>query len=266
MSEKRWLGGMAVLLLAVAVGCGGSSDDAGGTTADPAPSKPSTSPPASAGTTGATGNASISGTVRYDGAIPNLQPLRMEADPGCAKKHSGAVMPEVLVLGENNALGNVMVHVKSGHGGGAYAVPADPVVLDQKGCRYTPHVTTVQTGQTFNILNSDGLLHNVHGLPKLNTPFNKAMPAAVTTSDYVFDKEEIFKIKCDVHPWMGAWVGVFSHPFHDVTGTDGNFSLDGLPAGDYEIAAVHERLGTLTAQLTVEDGGSATHDFVFVKE
>ncbi|NIL99374.1 MAG: TonB-dependent receptor [Acidobacteria bacterium] len=267
MSEKRWLGTGAVLLLAFVVACGGSSEDGGGTTAEPAPSTPSSpSTAAPEATTGATGTASISGSIRYDGEVPNLPPLRMEADPGCAKMHSDAVMPEVLVLGENNALGNVIVYVKSGHGGGAYPTPADAVVLDQQGCRYTPHVTTVQTGQTFNILNSDGLLHNVHGLPKLNTPFNRAMPAAVTTSEYVFDKEEIFKIKCDVHPWMGAWVGVFSHPFHGVTGTDGGFSLDGLPAGDYEIEAVHERLGTLTAQVTVADGESATRDFVFVRE
>jgi len=189
----------------------------------------------------------------------------MDADPGCAKKHSEEVMPEVLVLGEDNALANVMVYV-SGGAGGSYPSPSDAAVLDQRGCRYSPHVISVQTGQPFKILNSDGLLHNVHGLPKVNTAFNKAMPAAVTEADYVFDKEEVFKIKCDVHPWMGAWVGVFGHPFHGVTGTDGTFSLDGLAAGTYDIEALHERLGTLTAQVTVADGEISTHDFVFVKE
>jgi len=124
----------------------------------------------------------------------------------------------------------------------------------------------VQTGQPFTILNSDGLLHNVHGLPKINTPFNKAMPAAVTEANYVFDKEEVFKVKCDVHPWMGAWIGVFAHPFHGVTGTGGSFSLEGLPAGTYEIEALHERLGTVTAAVTVANGETSTHDFVFVKE
>ncbi|NIM00324.1 MAG: TonB-dependent receptor [Acidobacteria bacterium] len=267
MSEKRWWAVTAGLLLLLGVACNGSPEPTGDGTGSSTPD-PSTPPPASTSveTTGATGTSSISGNVRYEGAVPTLRPLQMDADPGCAKKHTEDVMPEVLVLGDDNALGNVLVYVKSGHGGGAYAPPAEPVVLDQIGCKYTPHVTSVQTGQAFKILNSDGLLHNVHGLPKANTPFNKAMPAAVTESDYVFDKEEVFKIKCDVHPWMGAWVGVFGHPFHGVTGTDGQFSLDGLPAGTYEVEALHERLGTLTAQVTVGDGDAATHEFVFVKE
>jgi hypothetical protein len=139
------------------------------------------------------------------------------------------------------------------------------VVLDQLGCQYQPHVVTTQTGQPFKILNSDGLLHNVHGLPEKNTPFNRAMPAGVTETEYTFNKEEVFKVKCDVHPWMGAWVGVFAHPFHDVTGADGTFSFSGLPAGSYEIEALHEKLGTLTAQVTVADGEAANSDFTFVK-
>jgi len=264
MSEKPWVAGITVVLLAVAVACNGSSDDTGGGTGDPAAPPPTTTEPSSG--PGATGTASISGSVRYEGAVPNLRPVQMEGDPGCAKKHATDVMPEVLVLGDDNALANVMVYVAGGLAAGSYAFPSDAAVLDQVGCRYMPHVISVQTGQPFKILNSDGLLHNVHGLPKVNTAFNKAMPAAVTEAEYMFDKEEIFKIKCDVHPWMGAWVGVFGHPFHGVTGTGGAFSLEGLPAGTYDIEAHHERLGTLTAQVTVADGETAANDFVFVKE
>jgi plastocyanin len=256
---------LAVAALATFVACGGSSEPTSGEPAAPAPAEASSEPAAGATAAGATGTASISGKINFEGAVPTLRPLQMDADPGCAKKHSGDVMPDVLVLGENNEMANVLVYVKGGLPAGNYATPADPVVLDQTGCRYLPHVVSVQPGQIFKILNSDGLLHNVHGLPEKNTPFNRAMPAAVTESEYTFDKEEIFKIKCDVHPWMGAWVGVFAHPFHTVTGTDGTFSLDGLPAGSYELEARHERLGVLTAQLTVADGEAGTHDFSFVK-
>ena len=263
MPEKRWWAVTTGLLLTLAVACGDSSEPAGGETGDaPAPAPP----PATSTPVESTGTSSISGSVRYEGAVPKLRPLQMDADPGCAKKHTADVLPEVLVLGEDNALANVMVYVTGGLAGGSYAPPSEAAVLDQVGCRYSPHVISMQTGQPFKILNSDGLLHNVHGLPKVNTPFNKAMPAAVTEANYAFDKEEVFKIKCDVHPWMGAWVGVFTHPFHGVTGSGGSFSLEGLPSGTYDIEALHERLGTLTAQVTVADGEASTHDFVFVKE
>ncbi len=267
MSEKRWWAVMPVLLLTLAVACGGSSDQEGSATSEPAQTPvTSTAPTTAVESTGATGTSSISGTVRFEGTVRELRPLRMDADPVCAKKHTEDVMPEFFVLGEDNALANVLIYVTGGLADGSYAAPSEPAVLDQIGCRYSPHVVSLQTGQPFKILNSDGLLHNVHGLPKINTPFNRAMPAAVTEANYVFDKEEVFKVKCDVHPWMGAWVGVFPHPFHGVTGTGGNFSLEGLPAGTYEIEARHERLDTLTAQVTVADGETATHDFVFVKE
>jgi len=264
--QKPWTL-LAVAALACVVACGGSSDTAPADTSGstPKPTEATPEPADQSSIPGETGTASINGTVSYEGAVPNLRPLQMDADPGCAKKHSEDVMPEVLVLGEDNSMANVMVYVKGGLSGGSYPAPAEPVVLDQRGCRYSPHVVSVQTGQSFKILNSDGLLHNVHGLPEKNTPFNKAMPAAVTESQYTFDKTEIFKVKCDVHPWMGAWIGVFSHPFHAVTGTDGAFTIDGLPAGSYEVEAHHERLGTLTAQVTVGDGEAGSNDFKFVK-
>ena len=267
MSEKRWWAVTPVLLLTLVVACGGSSDREGGATSESAPTPAtSTASTTAAASTGASGTSSISGTIRFEGAAPKLRPIRMDADPVCAKKHTDDVLPEYFVLGEDNSLAHVLVYVTGGLADGSYAVPSEAVVLDQTGCRYSPHVVSLQTGQSFKILNSDGLLHNVHGLPKINTAFNRAMPAAVTEVNFVFNNEEVFKVKCDVHPWMGAWVGVFDHPFHGVTGIDGSFSLEGLPAGTYDIEALHERLGTLTAQVTVTDGESATHDFVFVKE
>ena len=202
----------------------------------------------------------VTGTVKFEGTAPKLPALKMDADPGCAKKHSAPVMSEMLVLGDGNAMANIFVRVKGVSG--SHSAPSEPVVMDQKGCKYSPHVMGVMTGQKFLIKNSDGLLHNVHSLAKVNRAFNRAMPAAVKEAEYTFDKEELmFKIKCDVHPWMNAYVGVMTHPFFDVTGTDGKFEIKGVPAGTYEVEAWHERLGTKTASVTVGDSDTQTLDF-----
>jgi plastocyanin len=206
----------------------------------------------------------ISGTVKYEGAVPNLKPVAMDADPGCAKKHSTAAKSEVLVLGTGNALVNTFVRVSAGVPAKAYPAPTQPVVLDQEGCRYHPHVMGIMVGQPLKILNSDGLLHNIHALPTVNQPFNQAMPASVTESVKTFTKEEpMFKIKCDVHPWMGAYVSVLSHPFFAVTGNDGNFKITNLPAGSYTIEAWHEKLGTKTAKVTIAGDETQTANFTF---
>ena len=208
----------------------------------------------------------ITGTINYEGRVPNLRPLKMDADPKCAAKHSGPVKPELLVLGSGNTLANVLVSVTKGlPAGKTWPVPSQPVVMDQNGCIYTPHVQGVMVGQDFKIKNSDGLLHNVHSLSKTNAPFNRAMPANVTEADFKFTKEEYFKIKCDVHPWMGAFVKVMDHPFFSVSGLDGKFTIEGLPPGTYEIEARHEfeRFPPQTATVTISGSESKTQDFTF---
>jgi plastocyanin len=209
--------------------------------------------------------SSISGSVTYDGKVPNLRPLTMDADPACAKKHSGPVPNEMLVLGKGNTMGNIMVWVSKGlPSGKTWPAPKTPVVLDQKGCVYEPHVMGIMVGQAYRILNSDGILHNVHALPKINKAFNRAMPPTVKEATATFDKpEDLFLIKCDVHPWMSAYVGVFTHPFFSVTGTDGKFNLSGLEPGTYEITAWHEKLGTQKATVTVGANETKTQNFKF---
>ncbi len=208
---------------------------------------------------------SITGTVTFTGKAPSLKPLAMDADPACAKKHSGPVANEMLELGSGNTMANIMVWVSKGlPGGKKWPAPSAPVVLDQHGCQYKPHVMGIMVGQPYKILNSDGILHNIHTLPTLNKAFNRAMPATVTEATTSFDKEEaIFHIKCDVHPWMSAYIGVFTHPFYSVSGTDGKYTISGLDPGTYEITAWHERLGTQTASVTVPASGAKTQDFKF---
>ena len=209
--------------------------------------------------------STITGTVTFDGKVPALKPLAMDADPACAKMHAKPAANEMLVLGNGNTMGNILVWVSKGvPAGKTFPAPKNPAVLDQKGCQYSPHVQGIMVGQAYKILNSDGILHNVHSLPKVNPQFNKPMPATMKETTTTFAKPEpIFQIKCDVHPWMTAWIGVFTHPFYAVTGADGKFTISGLDAGTYEITAWHERLGVQTATVTVAATGAKTQDFKF---
>jgi len=211
------------------------------------------------------GASSVTGTVTFDGKAPNLKPLAMDADPACAKMHGKPVPAEMLVLGAGNTMSNILVWVSKGlPAGKTWPAPKTPVTLDQKGCVYVPHVMGIMVGQPYRILNSDGILHNVHALPKINRGFNRPMPATVKESSATFDKaESVFQIKCDVHPWMSAYVGVFTHPFFSTTKADGKFTIPGLDPGTYEITAWHERLGTQTATVTVAANETKTQNFKF---
>ena len=210
--------------------------------------------------------ANITGTITFAGKPPALKPLAMDAEPVCHKKHGAKpAANEALVLGPNSAMGNIIVWVSKGlPAGKTYPAPSAPVVLNQDGCVYTPHVMGIMVGQTYRILNSDGILHNIHTLPKINPAFNRGQPATVKEMTTTFPKpENMFQVKCDVHPWMSAYIGVFTHPFFSVTKPDGKFTLSGLDAGTYEITAWHERLGTQTASITVTGAETKTQDFKF---
>jgi plastocyanin len=207
----------------------------------------------------------VTGTVTFDGKAPALKPIAMDADPACAKKHTTPAPNEALVLGSGNTMGNIMVYVTKGlPAGKTYPAPTTPVVIDQNGCQYKPHVMGIMVGQPYKILNSDGILHNIHTLSSINPTFNKGMTASIKEVTTTFNKPEaIFHIKCDVHPWMSAFLGVFTNPFYSVTGTDGKFTISGLDPGTYEITARHERLGTQTASVTVGANETKTQNFKF---
>jgi plastocyanin len=205
---------------------------------------------------------SVTGKIVYEGTVPTMKKLDMAADPTCAHKHEGEEPPrsEMLVLGDGNAMANIFVRIKNAPPG-SYPTPSTPAEIDQRGCIYHPHVVGVMVGQPILFKNSDGILHNVHGLPKVNREFNIGMPGSLKEKEQVLNKVEAqFKVKCDVHPWMNAWVAVMDNPFFDTTGTDGTYEIDNLPAGDYEVEIWHERLGTKTAKVTVGDG-AATANF-----
>jgi hypothetical protein len=206
----------------------------------------------------------VTGKAAFTGTAPAASQIDMNADPYCAGAHSEPVMTEDAVVNSNGTLKNVFVYVKTGLEGQTFETPTTAVTLDQKGCHYTPHVFGVQVNQPLQIVNSDSTLHNVHGMPKETKEFNLGMPIQNMKVNRKFEKPEVMvKFKCDVHPWMAAYVGVLPHPFYAVTGDDGSFKIENLPAGKYTLEAWHEKFGTQTAEVTVDEAAPQTADFSF---
>ncbi len=244
-----------IVLLALLAACGGGGGE------DPAAPAPASSAPADPGSLG-----TVNGKVSLDGDAPAGDTIQMAADPNCARLHSSPVMTEFVVVGDDGGLANVFVYVKSGLGY-TYPVPSEPVLIDQTGCLYVPHVIGIQAGQTLQVRNSDETLHNIHAMPKNNKEFNIGQPVKGLTTEKVFANPEVMvPFKCDVHKWMNSYAGVVDHPFYAVTGPDGSFSLEGVPAGDYVVEAWHERLGTKEMNVTVIAEGGVEANFAFTAE
>ena len=186
----------------------------------------------------------------------------MTSDPLCMPE--GPTLSEVVLVGPGNGLQNVFVYVKDGLGDRTFTAPTTPIVLDQKGCKYMPHVFGAQVGQPVKIVNSDGTLHNVHAVPKENTEFNFGQPLKGMESTQTFTKAEIMvPFRCDVHGWMAAYGGIVPHPFFAVTKNDGTFEIKGLPAGTYTIETWHERFGLQTRTVTVDGTAAGSADFSY---
>jgi plastocyanin len=175
----------------------------------------------------------------------------MGADPSCAAQHPAPALDEEVTLGPGGELANVIVYVKNAPGN--YPAPTTPAVIDQKGCKYIPHVSAVQAGQPIQIKNSDPTLHNVHAMPETNKGFNIGQPVQGMVSPAKFDKVEMkpFRIKCDVHGWMKSYMAVLPHPFHSVSQMNGTFNIANLPPGNYTLVAWHEKYGEQEQQVTV---------------
>jgi hypothetical protein len=203
--------------------------------------------------------AEISGKVKLTGTPPPEKQITPDAACG---KISPSLTTRHYVVGADKGLANVFIYIKEG--AKAAPAPADKgPMLDQVGCQYVPYVMGVQTGQHFDVKNSDPLLHNVHTLPKVagNKERNVGQPVPMKT-DFVFDKPEVLvQFKCEVHPWMFAYVGVVDHPHFAISDKDGSFKISGLPAGDYTVEAVHLKAGRTTQKVTVGADDKKTVDF-----
>ncbi len=206
----------------------------------------------------------LTGKVIFEGPKPKRKVIRMMADPRCAAQHSKRVRSERVIVNKNGTLRNVVVYLKSGFQGEPFETPAQPVILDQVGCIYKPHVFAAQAGQPVRVRNSDPTLHNVHGYTKKNKPFNFVQPVQGMENTLTFNKpEQALTIKCDVHPWMKTYGWVFDHPFFAVTDEDGAFTISGLPAGEYVIEAWHERYGTQNQRVAIAAQENKQIQFIF---
>jgi plastocyanin len=224
--------------------------------------KASEAPKAPAGPPGRLGTAVVSGRVTLAGVPPANEKVAMTTDPFCAGHNPGETELPSYAVGADGALANVLLRVTGGVTGN-YPAPTEAKQLDQKGCAYSPRVLALMTGQPLDIVSSDATLHNVHAAAKENMAFNLGMPAPGTRYTRTFQKPEIVPFKCDVHPWMRAWVAVVPHPFFAVTGPDGLYAIKGLPAGTYTVEAWHEKLPAQTFSVTVADGETKAHDVTF---
>ena len=219
----------------------------------------------SAGTVDAATAGSITGTVRLDGTPPRMKVINMAAEPACAKDHSSTpAMTQDVVPGENGTLQNVVVYLQGDFSQYKFDEPQSPVTIDQKGCMYEPHVLALRTGQTLDVVNSDPVTHNIHPVPKDNREWNQSQPPGSSPIMQSFAREEVaIPVKCNVHPWMKAYIAVLGNPYFEVTGKDGSFDLKDVPPGTYKLIAWHELYGTQEQDVTIGPKESKTITLTF---
>ncbi|MCP3140474.1 carboxypeptidase regulatory-like domain-containing protein [Pyxidicoccus xibeiensis] len=204
------------------------------------------------------GRGVVRGTVTFTGAVPAPAELPPSSDAACEGR-----APDAPVQAKGGKLANVLVRVR-GTVPGSVATPTAPVMVDQSKCTYVPRVQGALVGQPVLFKNSDGTLHNTRGMAGKKAAFNIAQPPAGTPVQKPLPTDsDVLKLKCDIHPWMTAYVVSNPNPFFVTTGEDGAFTLQGLPAGTYTVEAWHETLGTKTAEVIVKDDAPAEASFAF---
>ena len=205
----------------------------------------------------------IKGRVRLSGKPPGNAVIRMGLDPMCVKITEGKrVLQETAVTNADGGLANVFLRVQGSFP--STPLPTEPVTIDQRGCVYTPRVVGARVGQTIEVRNSDRLLHNVHSLSATGNSFNIGQPLAGMTYQFrLKDEEVMLRLKCDLHRWMTAYIGAVEHPYFAVSGSDGTFEMQNVPAGTYPIRAWHERYGDLSQPVRVRSGATTTVTFAY---
>lgn len=254
--KVRVLGLVSTVALAMVVaGCSKKTEQ---------PAEQPSAPAAPAATVNPATAGTITGTVKLIGTAPKMPVIKMGADPACLKNNKGPVHADMVVVGKDNALANVVVYIKSGLGNYSYPTPTEAATLDQKGCMYYPHVVCLMAGQKFDVINSDPLTHNIHVMPKNNREWNESQPQGAPPIVKEFARPEMaIEAKCNIHPWMKAYINVFSNPYFAKTGDDGTFTIKNVPPGTYTVEAWQEHYGTTEQKVTVAAKGTATADFSF---
>lgn len=215
---------------------------------------------------GATGE--ITGKVLFEGTKPQLREIHMNKDPECVRENQGRVVyQQDGAVNPDGTLPNVFVFAKSGAQELHFSPPSTPVVLDQQGCIFVPHVLGIMVGQTLKVLNSDFTTHNVHAMASNNHRWNESQPPGAAPFYKKFEHPGIMiPVECNEHPWMKAYVGVVSNPFYGVTGPHGTFTIKNVPPGTYTIEAWTATFGNLEKTVTVRAHETAKLDFTFRHE
>jgi hypothetical protein len=213
----------------------------------------------------------VAGVVTFDGPRPKRKTIRMIEKRGkpsdCQQLHKALLLDENRMVSEKGELANVFIYIKKGLEKKNYPLPKEPVVLNQGKCMFRPRVQGVRVGQDFIMKNADPLTHNIRSFSFRNRAFNIAQPAKSEDRKKVFTRpEKAVMIQCDIHSWMKAYYFVMDHPYFAVTNEKGQFKIEGLPPGEYTLAAWHEELGDQEAKITVAANGSAEVDFSFAEK
>jgi hypothetical protein len=209
--------------------------------------------PATAGT--------ISGSIMFHGERPARTVISMESDEGCQKLHAGkAAYDEPVVIGTRGGLANAFVYIQAGLDDKKFEPSKEAVTIDQHGCLFAPRVIGLQTGQTLDLKNSDPVSHNIHPMPKNN---REESPGAPDVQHRFGRPEVMIPVKCNVHGWMHAWIGVVAHPYFAVTGPEGAFTWKNVPPGDYTISVWHEKLGEKKQEVHLAASGGAEVHFTY---
>jgi hypothetical protein len=201
--------------------------------------------------------ASVKGHIRIVGKLPGNPVIRMGMDPMCAQLNAGKrPVQEMFAATADGSLANVFVRLQGTLP--ASPVPSQPVVIDQRGCLYTPRVIGARVGQMLEVRNNDELLHNVHSSSARGNSFNFSEPKAGMVQQFKLKDEEIMlRIGCDVHKWMTAYVGVVNNSYFAVSNTAGMYAIDNVPAGTYSLQAWHEQYGTKSQTVRIAPGSTS---------
>ena len=200
---------------------------------------------------------SISGTVKYKGTPP--APTKLDVNKDAEVCGTEQKMSRELVVAADGGIQYAVVSIPGIAKGKAF--PTTNSTLDQKGCEYQPHIVLMPAGGNIDILNSDGILHNIHTYSDKNPPLNRAQPKFKKTMTETFKDPERVRLSCDVHGWMQGWLVVEDSPYYAVTDDKGNFKITDIPAGDYEVKVWQEKLGEGTQKITVKPGADTAVNF-----
>ena len=245
--------------------CAGISHAVGLTQQPGGPSSRGSCTASGPGASSEPGTASIVGTVRYEGEVPDPVVFSMIQDASCIEAHGAeTILSNRLVVNDNGTLRWVFVYVREAITGSLPVGEPAPVTLDKRGCVYRPHVLGMQTGARLRIVNSDSTLHTVQLVAVNNASFNIALPQpGMDIVRVLANPEVMIPVRCNVHPWTQAYIGVVPHAFFAVSGEDGRFVIDGVPAGEYVLEAWHELLGRQTLRVVVAKGEESDVRFTF---